>query len=389
MHHIPTYDEAVAICSRENSAFYEQRHRVDGFDISLFDYRLAEYNDFIAPLPELPGLRAHELRGLCFIFNCDGSLFKRYVLLEKFFNLNQVAESAYSVVKDYKIKYINNKEDGSIASFVRLPNGRVVGKSKMSFESSQAQGLNRIYNSNTAVRNFVDWCLDRDITAIFEYVAPHNRIVLRYSTEEVILLRLRDNKTGKHLDVRDYSAVIGDIRIAEFEYHVRDLDHLIELTATQVDKEGSIVTCVDDAGRDFFFKIKTPWYIDLHGLLTDDLYKENVIIKFVLDDKIDDVLGQIPENEPEAHARIHKIINLVKKNLSEKTLDIERSYKVFVDMGSCKKDFAIKFAKTDPNFKYVMAMSRGVTSFELAKEFISTKTSKLMLARTWLQNQDP
>jgi hypothetical protein len=67
------------------------------------------------------------MRGICFIFNTDGSLFKRFLLLEKFFNLNQVPESMYSIVKDYKIKAISNKEDGSndfICSITKWENFR-------------------------------------------------------------------------------------------------------------------------------------------------------------------------------------------------------------------------------------------------------------------------
>ena len=83
------------------------------------------------------------------------------------------------------MKYINNKEDGSISSFVKLPNGKILGKSKMSFESDQAIGMNRIYNKNKDVKSFVDWTLDNDIIAIFEYVSPTNKIVLNYTKEDM------------------------------------------------------------------------------------------------------------------------------------------------------------------------------------------------------------
>ena len=307
---IPTYEQALELCSGEESPFYESKMEVDGYPVSVFNYRLAQYKDFANPIPEKPELKGYEMRGLTFVFDKDGSLFNRYVLLEKFFNLNQVPESLYSVVKNYKIKFINNKEDGSIASFVKLPNGKIVGKSKMGFDNDQADGINRVYKTNKEVKSLVDWALDNDIVPVFEYVAPNNRIVLRYPSEELILLRLRDNKTGKHIDIRDHLDKVGTIRVAPFEDDVKDLDNLIELTATQVDKEGSIVTCEDEMGRDFFFKLKTPWYCERHGLLTEDLYREHIIIGYILDDKIDDILGQVPEDEKEAHERINKIISL-------------------------------------------------------------------------------
>ena len=309
----PSYEECVEMCSREDSPFYESKFNIDGYNISVFNYRLAQYKDFVTPIPDKPEIKAYEMRGLTFVFNEDGTLYNRYVLLEKFFNLNQVPESMYSIVKNYKIKFVNNKEDGSIASFIKLPNGKIIGKSKMGFDNDQANGINRIYKTNNDVKSFVNWCLDNDIVPIFEYVAPHNRIVLKYSKEELILLRMRDNKTGKHIDIKDHFDKLGSIKVAPFEDDFRDLDHLIELTGTQTDKEGSIVTAEDEHGRDFFFKLKTPWYCERHGLLTEDLYREHIIIGYILDDKIDDILGQIPEDEKEAHDRINKIISVVKK----------------------------------------------------------------------------
>jgi len=412
---IPTYEQALELCSGEEAPFYESKMVVDGFNVSVFNYRLAQYKDFANPIPEKPELKGYEMRGLTFIFNEDGSLFNRYVLLEKFFNLNQVPESLYSVVKNYKIKFINNKEDGSIASFVKLPNGKIIGKSKMGFDNDQADGINRVYKTNKEVKSLVDWALNNNIVPIFEYVAPNNRIVLRYPSEELILLRLRDNVTGKHIDIRDHLDKVGSIRVAPFEDEIKDLDHLIELNATQVDKEGSIVTCEDENGRDFFFKLKTPWYCERHGLLTEDLYREHIIIGYILDDKIDDILGQVPEDEKEAHERINKIISIVKKAIADKVSEIEKSYEQFVKSGLSKKDYAINQRKNNPNFGFVMNMVKAddlrkmskeeildiydnmedyekalqrCEPYEMAKMWLRDLTKRLNLSREWLQTKD-
>ena len=412
---IPTYEQALELCSGEDAPFYESKMVVDGFNVSVFNYRLAQYKDFANPIPDKPELKGYEMRGLTFVFNEDGSLFNRYVLLEKFFNLNQVPDSLYSVVKNYKIKFVNNKEDGSIASFIKLPNGKVIGKSKMGFDNDQADGINRVYKTNKEIKSLVDWSLDNNIVPVFEYVAPNNRIVLRYPSEELILLRLRDNVTGKHIDIRDHLDKVGTIRVAPFEDEIKDLDQLIELTATQVDKEGSIVTCEDENGRDFFFKLKTPWYMSLHGLLTDDLYREHIIIGYILDDKIDDILGQIPEDEKEAHIRINKIVDIVKKSISDKVSEIEKDYRQYVSMNISKKDYAINHRKNNPNFGFVMNMVKAddlkkmskeeildiydnmedyekslqrCEPYEMAKMWLRDLTKRLNLSREWLQTKD-
>ena len=388
-HYLPTYEDCVEMCSREEAPFYESKFVIDGYPISVFNYRLAQYKDFVTPLENRPDVKAYEMRGLTFVFNTDGSLYKRFLLLEKFFNLNQVPESAYSIVKNYKIKFVNNKEDGSIASYIQLPNGKILGKSKMGFDNEQANGINRVYRTRTDVKEFVDWCIDNNITAIFEYVSPANRIVLRYLEEDLILLRMRNNSTGKHLDIKDHLDKIGTIRIAPFEDDSKDLDSLIEVNATQVDKEGVIVQTEDEYGKDFFFKLKTPWYMSLHGLLTDDIYREHIIIGYILDEKIDDVLGQIPVEQHDARERIEKIIKIVKEQVDIKVKDIEKSYQKFLDMESNRKDYAILYNKKDTNFGYVMALDKGRDIYDLAKEYIREKTKRLLMAREWLKKIDP
>ena len=385
--YIPTYEECVEICSQDESPFYETKLIVESYPVSLFNYRLAKYSDFVTPLPSKPSVSGKEMRGLSFVFNTDGTLYNRYVLLEKFFNLNQVPESMYSVIKNYKIKFVNNKEDGSIASFIKLPNGKVVGKSKMGFDNEQANGINYVYNNRPKIKKFVDWCLNNDIIPIFEYVSPANRIVLRYLDEDLILLRMRDNKTGKHIDLKNHMDKIGSIKIAPFEDDEKDLDKLIEVTATQVDKEGIIVQTEDSNGNDLFFKLKTPWYVARHNLLTNDLYRENILIGYILDDMIDDLLGQIPEDEKDTHERINKIINIVKKVLDQKVNDIKKLYQVFVSMNKDRKEFALKYFK-DKNFSCVMSMNKGVEPYEIAKDWLRKETDRLFAARDFLQKID-
>jgi T4 RnlA family RNA ligase len=414
-HYLPNYEDCLEMCSKEDAAFYESKFVIDGYNISVFNYRLAQYKDFITPLENKPDVKAYEMRGLTFVFNEDGTLFRRFLLLEKFFNLNQVPESMYSIVKDYKIKFINNKEDGSIASFIKLPNGKVLGKSKMGFDNEQANGINRIYRTRTDVKKFVDWCLQNEITSIFEFVSPANRIVLRYLDEDLILLRMRDNTTGKHLDIKNYLDKIGTIRIAPFEDDNKDLDSLIEVIAKEVDKEGVIVQAEDKWGKDFFFKLKTPWYMERHGLLTNDIYREHIIIGYILDDKIDDILGQIPEDEKEAHNRINKIIQIVKKSINDKSVEIERAYKDYIKSGISRKDYAINQRKSNLNFAFVMEMVKAddmrrmskeqiidhydsmeayekslkrCEPYEMAKEWLRDLTKRLAISREWLKTKD-
>lgn len=384
--YIPTYEVALEMTKTSEPVFYENKYVVDGYNVSIFNYHLASYKDFVTPL-EGKDYNAYEMRGMCFIFNSDGSLFNRYILLEKFFNLNQVDESMYNIVKDYGIKCVNNKEDGSVASFIKLPNGNVYGKSKMSFESEQALGITKIYRNNETIKNFVDYTLDNNLVAIFEYVAPHNRIVVRYEEEELILLKVRDNLTGRYIDLKDLDYDLSGIKIAPFVEYT--LDELIELCEVEEDKEGYVVHSIDENGYDFFYKMKTVWYFNLHGLLTNDLYREHTLINHILDDTIDDVISQIPDNEVETRLRIDKIINIVKHEVNLKSEEIGSLYSKFSEMGCDKKEFSLKFNK-NKNFGMVMSLINGKSNlYDLSKVWVSKECSKLEMARQWLSERDP
>ena len=108
IYNIPTYDEALALVNKVDSPFYESKSIVGGYAVSTFNYRLASWSDF-----NIPGSK--EMRGISYVFGLDGSLFKRYLLLEKFFNLNQVPDTMYSEVKDFKKKdrEITGRPEGS------------------------------------------------------------------------------------------------------------------------------------------------------------------------------------------------------------------------------------------------------------------------------------
>ena len=61
---------------------------VNGYNVSIFNYNICYKGLFDNPIPG-SDLKGHELRGLMFVFNDDGSLYKRILLLRKFFNVGQ------------------------------------------------------------------------------------------------------------------------------------------------------------------------------------------------------------------------------------------------------------------------------------------------------------
>ena len=100
---VPTKSQCDAICD-QTTAFYRIDRKVEGFNVAIYDYRLASLNDFIR-------YNAFELRGLCFIENLECS-WERNLLMNKFFNINQTKGWMYDDVKGKDIVSVTNKEDG-------------------------------------------------------------------------------------------------------------------------------------------------------------------------------------------------------------------------------------------------------------------------------------
>ena len=145
-------------------------------------------------------------------------------------------------------------------------------------------------------------------------------------------------------------------------------------------------------------------------------------MQYILDDKIDDVLGQVPEDEIEARERIDKLINIIRTEISELVEGIDTLYEKYLELrNSLESDhyvrkFFVQKYRRDPLFYFVMekvkalelsekpesewidyynnydayqkAVDRG-DSYELAKEFIRKKCSRLESCRKWLKEKDP
>lgn len=373
-YHIPTYEDCRLICdTHDNFIFYESKHKEENFDISIFNYRLATFQNFENPVPDRPDIKGHEMRGITFVWNSDGTLYKRYLMLDKFFNLEQTPCSMYSVVKDYKIKNIYNKEDGSIASFVRLPNGKVLGRSKTSFQSDQAIEIQKIYEKDGQIKQFVDFCMDEDIIPIFEFVSPQNRIVVTYANTELILLRMRDNKTGEYININDYAHKLDGISVAA-SLGEQTLDSIKEVVLKMVGKEGVIVQF--ENGK--MIKIKSPWYQERHRLFTEDLNRENTLIALIIDETIDDVLAQI--EEPTKKAEIEKTIEIVNKEIALMAHQVDELMSNYKDD---RKEFAIQYNK-HPLFPIAMSIISGKDKVDLIKQRIKIDTKNLMQAREWM-----
>lgn len=375
--YLKTKEECDAIVA-SNDAFYKADRVIEGQNVTIYDYRLASLSDFMND-------EAFELRGLCFVKQSDGS-WKRNILMNKFFNVNQTEGWMYDDVKDKEIVDLANKEDGSIISFVEFENGNVRAKSKTSFESDQAKMAQTVYDNSIKLQDFIKRNFNANMTAIFELVSPENQIVLEYQNTELILLQIRNNETGEYIPSVDVFSEQFNIKVAEqFPKSLMNLDDL--LSRKEIDDsdiEGWIVTFADGQ----MAKIKTDKYLQLHGLVGPDAFRENLLIETIIDGNIDDVISSLVPGEKK-----NKIIDLSEKvehkfnHLVVEFKELRGSY--FNEFSENRKDFAIKHSK-NPLFGYVMkTLNTSFKDVEKTSEgqvaaYILKATNSLGKAKEWL-----
>lgn len=357
---LPTYSYCKKICEESNGIFYESQTTLDGYKVSIFNYRYASYVDFMK-------YGAFELRGLCFVFDQDGSNFNTYPLFEKFFNINENDSTSIEIIKSKEIKSIFIKEDGSIIGFVKLPNGKIYARSKTSFISEQSILSQTLLESNSEIKIFVESLLDIGLNPIFELVGPKNKIVVDYKKTELILLGIRDN-IGNYVE-------LSDVEFKKPEKVNYTLQEIISMKSSSEGVEGWIVTFMDGQR----VKIKTDWYFSLHRILTDYTERENVLIKLILDEKIDDVLSVL-----DIGSESRQFVESIQKKTLEKLEQINKSLKKLLsEYEGDKKSFAIKNNKNE-YFKLCMCVINGRDLNDSIKDFVQQKTKRLFAARDWL-----
>jgi len=289
-----TYEDGQEVCKHyKNFNFSEHQFRIRGFKVSTFDYFICGYNDFAKPLPHKSEVNAFDMRGVTFVFNKDGTLWNKFFMLPKFFNLNQIEETQYLKVKDKKIKHISCKEDGSLVTFMMTPDEKLFSKTIRGFDNDQAVAAMNLLGAWEERMIWVKTLLRQGLTPLFEYVSWDNRIVLKYSKPQLRFIGVRDSYNGMFFPASE----MNQAYIPEGVYVIpkvdATLDELIELSKTEENIEGWVVIFEDGT----MIKIKTLWYFNIHGVRTESIFREDYIIKNYYEETLDDVLAQLDPNE--------------------------------------------------------------------------------------------
>jgi T4 RnlA family RNA ligase len=301
-----TYKDAQEIAEKYNNFhFYSSDFMRDGYKLVTFNYFICGYNDFDIPLKNRPEVKAFDMRGTTFVFNKDGSLWKRFFMLPKFFNLNQVETTQYDKIKDKKILDISEKADGSLVAFMMLPDGKLFSKTIGSFSSDQSAAAYQLLYENEEHVEWVKNLLNDGYTPLFEYVSRDNRVVLQYTCPQIRFIGIRDNITGEYHTASEMDVYRIPQSIMQIKSYGGDWEYYLDLAKTIDSKEGWVFKLEDGQ----LVKLKTQWYFKMHGLRTENVFREDYVICNYLNEALDDLMSMLhPVDDADAFLFVDKVV---------------------------------------------------------------------------------
>jgi RNA ligase len=216
------------------------------------DYSIVNEDEFcIVNSNSVDSSLLREIRGLA--FDLTGKIIARPY--HQAFTLDQSFETQYDkIVK--KLKGLNvflEKLDGTLIYPVPTPYGyRLTTKKGIKEESLNAE----VFIANKVQYNeFINICLSKSCTPIFEWCSLKNKIVIEYSEENLVLTGLRNIKTGVYCKYRFLRKLANNLKIPVVnkecvDYY--DIETYINNVKTQKEKEGIVVKF--DSGHMFYIK---------------------------------------------------------------------------------------------------------------------------------------
>lgn len=194
--------------------------------------------------------------------------------LEKFFNVNQIAETQYSEIKHYDA-VVYEKMDGSMIHFF-IHNGKLEAATCRSTFHPFAQEALVLAKKNNIEQKIIE-TIQKGWTPVFEFVAPHNQIVVQYNKPSLVYLISRERSSGKyHHDDSfpdkaksfefKFSQIFNHLNLTEFEGYICHLPHMI-------------------------VKVKTPWYMERHRAVDALMRPAYKLYQMVFDGVMDDLIA--------------------------------------------------------------------------------------------------
>lgn len=246
------------------------------------------------------------------------------VPFRKFRNLNESEETAYenivARIKKASCVEFSNKLDGSMQS-ARFYDGQLIMAGSQSLNRESSWRLEDGYRMLGEKEGYRKMLMDHpDKTFIFEYISQKDAHVVRYETEGLFLIGIRDVETGREASYSEVLKYASEYGLPTTEVFDKTLDQVIgELDFKKSSEAEGFVINIDG----FKVKIKYNDYVYMHKVLSA-LSSVNLIIQNIAEDRFDDFIAKIPNAYRD---RVMKVSRIVYGYKGRTEAEVEEAYK--------------------------------------------------------------
>jgi RNA ligase len=230
-----------------------------------------------------------ECRGL--VFNAKGQLIRRP--WHKFKNVNEADEYQACVFDLGQPHCIQTKLDGSMISpfsvSTRIIWGTRMGDTDVATQATDFAKKNLRYED--AYQN-ADTC---GYTLMFEWMSRKQRIVVDHPEDQLILTGMRNTNFGHYVlqdELIEFGARHNIPVVDAIESAGTSINDLLEHIKIQEGTEGAVIAF----NSGFRAKIKSEWYLKIHGA-KDAITEEKNVVQMIIDSTLDDAKALVLEED--------------------------------------------------------------------------------------------
>lgn len=237
------------------------------------------------------GLMRRECRGI--IFYSNGDLMSRP--FHKFFNIGEREETQPYNIDMSRPHVIMEKLDGSMIRPMIVNNTMRLG-TKMGITDTSILAEEYLFSLPKANKlvDILYTAAAAGATPLFEFIAPNNRIVIKYEKPDLVLLAVRVNRTGAYNSrFGNVERVLGNLFTTVQTYGSVEgsLEDYVERQRSKEGREGGIINFDGE-----MHKFKNDWYVRIHKV-KDKIRADRHILALLLNNELDDVYPHLDEND--------------------------------------------------------------------------------------------
>lgn len=320
-----------------------------------------------------------ECRGLIFDTKTGQLLSRPY---HKFFNVGEKPETQLNKINLYEPHVVLEKLDGSMIRPIPTKEGfRLATKAGVTDVAMNAEVF---IADKSYYAHFIEKCIQKGTTPIFEWCSRKNRIVVDYPEDRLILTGIRYNDTGNYVQydvMKQYASTWGIPVVKAIAGDETDITKVVDHIRKWDDGEGVVIRF--DNGH--MVKIKADDYVLRHKS-KDAINQEKNVLQTILDDAVDDL---IPLLTPEDAERVKAFQGAFWASVTDLCIDMDHLFNMGNKKYPDKKDFAVEYVQKEtlPIYAPIMyGMKNGKGSKQIIVDMIhkSLTTQTKIDQNRWL-----